>query len=124
MLLLELTTPHAQVGFWKDLLQLLQRLCVGEDDWNEAARQKALQQSSKGANRTERRAGKLRRLRERKAALTSFAHLETGSARRSNQSGGEPGWHSVNRRKASYGAAAARAVRKGQTWLPQLKWLP
>ena len=104
-----------QVGFWKDLLQLLQRLCVGEDDWNEAARQRALQKVCKGANRTERRAGKLQRLRERKASLESYARgaqQETASARRPQPSPGE--WRSASRRRPSYAASAAKGVRKGQ----------
>ena len=106
-----------QVGFWKDLLQLLQRLCVGEDDWNEAARQKSLQKLRKGANREERRVGKLQRLRERKASLISFAqgaHLEPepAPAQRPEQPAGE--WRSARTRKARYGAAGPRRLRRGQ----------
>ncbi len=105
---------YVQVGFWKDLLQLLQRLCVGEDDWNEAARQKSLLKVRKGANREERRAGKLQRLRERKAALESYARgaqPQTASARRVEQPGGR---RLASTRKAFRAPAAARGVRKGQ----------
>ncbi|CAL5227769.1 g10789 [Coccomyxa viridis] len=103
-----------KVGFWKDLLQLLQRLCVGEDDWNEAARQKSLLKVRKGANREERRAGKLQRLRERKAALESYARgaqPQTASARRVEQPGGR---RLASTRKAFRAPAAARGVRKGK----------
>ncbi len=123
-----------QVGFWKDLLQLLLRLCLGEDDWNEAARQKALQQTRKGANRDDRRVGKLQRLRVRKASLVSFAqgayteaapalgaYTEAAPARRLEQPGG---WRLASTRKTSRAPAAARGIRKGQTRLLQLEWLP
>ena len=88
---------------------------MGEDAWNEAARQKALQQTSKGSNRKERGVGKHRRLRERKASLMSFAqstHLETAPARRLKPVAGE--WRSVSTRRARYAAAAPRGLRKGQ----------
>ena len=70
---------RVQVGFWKDLLQLLLRLCLGEHGWKAAAEQEAgRKMSSRGSrtlrgNRKERRVAKLKRLREWRASLKTAA---------------------------------------------------
>ena len=86
--------PCVQVGFWKDLLQLLLRLCLGEHGWEAAAEQEAERKMSSGANRSERRAAKLKRLREWQASLkeaASTSHLVYASADSSQSRAGEEG---------------------------------
>ena len=86
--------PCVQVGFWKDLLQLLLRLCLGEDGWKAAAEHEAERKISSGANRKERRAAKLRRLREWQASLkeaASTSSLVYASADSSRPRAGEEG---------------------------------
>ncbi len=79
-----------QSGYWKDLLELLVRLCVGEEEW--AARAEAIAKRIKGANHASRKKAKKERLKEwrtsvrsikdaddRQAAKTARAETKAGS---------------------------------------------
>ncbi len=65
-----------QVGFWKDLLQLLQRLSLGERGWTSAAKEEAARKLSSGSNRKQRRLAKQKRLHEWQASLRRAADPE------------------------------------------------
>ena len=104
-----------QVGFWKDLLQLLQRLCVGEVGWQAGAEQGKAQRWSSAETRKKRRLGKQERLREWKASLKEAA------------GGADPGTLSADSDQPSAGKAGSslatqpQAAGKALSWRARLK---
>jgi len=53
-----------QCGYWKDLLELLDRLCVGEEEWTRRVRLASLHSFHKGKNHEARKLAKKDRLKE------------------------------------------------------------
>ena len=78
-----------QCGYWKDLLELLDRLCVGEEEW--AARIEALKKRVKGANHESRKAAKKERLKEWRTALRSIKDAEGRDAAKVERAAGNAG---------------------------------
>ncbi|BDA46330.1 Uncharacterized protein L728 [Coccomyxa sp. Obi] len=72
-------------GYWKDLLEILVRLCVGEEEW--AARVKAAEKHkiSKGDNVESRKAAKKERLKEWRTSLRSLKDSDAREAAKSER---------------------------------------
>ena len=107
-----------QVGFWKDLLQLLQRLCVGERGWSSAAKEEAARELSSGSNRKQRRLAKQKRLHEWQASLRRPADPETAAQQEAAGKGaGRPahrmGPHRRQREMLAAEKRAAQAAEQG-----------
>lgn len=91
------------MGFWKDLLQLLDRLCIGEDQWEAAVEQDKMRKSFKGGNRKQRRMAKHKRLKDWKATLQEATESS-----------------SIGQGKSSANGSKAAAVRRR---FPMLRWV-
>lgn len=78
-----------QCGYWKDLLELLDRLCVGEEEW--AARIEAQEKREKGANHEARKAAKKERLKEWRTSLRSIKDADGRNAAKAERAAANAG---------------------------------
>ena len=101
--------PGVQVGFWKDLLELLRRLCMGEAEW-EAKESEGGQKRGYGAHRQDRRLAKRQRQREWQASLR-----EARQAAGEGTASADPQQPPTGKRKGTYVAVAASYTLHGQT---------
>ncbi len=74
-----------QCGYWKDLLELLVRLCVGEEEWAERAEAEEQRMGSKGANHASRKAAKKQRLKEWRTSLKSIKRADKRAAAKTSR---------------------------------------
>lgn len=78
-----------QCGYWKDLLELLDRLFVGEEEW--AARIEAQEKREKGANHEARTAAKKERLKEWRTSLRSIKDADGRNAAKAERAAANAG---------------------------------
>ena len=92
-MLAEMFSVCLQCGYWKDLLEILVRLCVGEEEWEARVEAAEEHKDCKGVNVKPRKAAKKERLKEWRTSLRSLKDPDARQAAKSERAAANAGWN-------------------------------